>query len=211
MQQHALVGRSQFEQSAHLVRVVALDVAQATTRALLFGQPVQFAPYEVERFGREQAAFGRVDPGCGKRTQCPGQRSVAGRNRSGLTVGHRPSASRSIGDVRLSRTPRVFAMLIRTRNSQVRRLERPSKPSMPFEQREPGVLHDVLGDLARRHVAAGDARASPGCTGRRGRRRRARHLPAARRRVRRRVWSSLAPGAHRSDGVHGRTEGADVP
>ncbi len=53
--------------------------------------------------------------------------------------------------------PRRLAMLIITVKSHVRNDERPSKASIPLEQRNPGLLHDLLGDRTVGHVAARNA------------------------------------------------------
>ena len=60
------------------------------------------------------------------------------------------AASAANGTVRRSRVPRVFARLTRIRRIQVFSEERPSKRSMPLSDREPRLLHDLLGDRAAR-------------------------------------------------------------
>jgi len=58
--------------------------------------------------------------------------------------------------VRLSRMPRVFEILIRTRNNQVRSVETFLESVDAFEQGQPGVLDDLFGCLSGRDIAARD-------------------------------------------------------
>jgi len=93
-------------------------------------------------------------PGWG---EFPGRGTGSGSDRRlvGLVAG--PGEGRETAASGPSRSPRVLARLVRIRKIQVFRLERSSKRSIPVEDRQPGLLHDLLGGGAISDVHLGNA------------------------------------------------------
>lgn len=157
MQQHALIGRAEREQPAHLGRIHVQNVAHGDHQALAFGQFVQFTSGHREQFGTQRRTL-----------RCVRERSwgflgfpVAG---PWIVVGAEP--------LRVDRTAGVRRDLdvgVRTvaqsagfgdvdqHGEKPGTQRRPAGKTVdPLQQRDPGLLHDLLGDLVAGHVSARD-------------------------------------------------------
>ena len=135
MEEDPLVARADLERRADLVRRPALDIAERDHEALARGQRLDGRRDDRLRLALEELDLDVRSPG-GRRVQpVAGQTAVARRPEAAPLDGESPGPAASNEDsetVRRSRAPRVRAWLARIRKIQVRRLERPSKRSIPL-------------------------------------------------------------------------------
>jgi hypothetical protein len=141
VQQHPLVARREAQRRAHLGRAPPLHVTQDDHRTLALGQL-------VERVADHRPHLPRQCPGLRPRrlTATPGaQGAVPGRGVAGQRgPAHRPGLPRPPGTGGVDQDPHEPGLERGTGLEAVH----------AAQHRHPGVLHDVLGDVAAGHVAA---------------------------------------------------------